>query len=454
MSPKLGREVRGFAVGLAIVGILLSWALLIGGGCGPKPGTPEGDLAAGKAFRERGIGPGFVKDPAGMRIHDIDPELDLTYFGAFGGPSDLDFGDGAKEYYAYGDNSRGSLFCTGHRVYMGQPGFPEQLYEITIPRPVIANSYGALYRGSVLQGGSPYRGEMKLKDVEIWWRGGAQRLHGQVGKHYEYTDGPRHFAFRLNLANPQTVGPWNLTPNAIETNGYLFQLPEWFAYRWTEGRRLVCGRHRDGQGPSGPTLYAYNPYNTAGELVESGAMLSVTTLLRYDDLACWENPSDNCIIDHCPEDAYTGAAFIEDGPRRAVVFARRKAFDADGDGTARCWYGYPNGQTCPPVCECSNCGGNRGFQAEALRAELAFFRARDLGLVAAGLMEPWEPQPYAVLDLTSYLIGSGPNLGGVAYCPKTEVPPDDPHSGWLFVTELYDDGVTERPVFHVFKVGR
>ena len=422
--------------------ILATLALLGLACCATQPATPpEPPFIMQDAVRE--LGPGFVRDPNTQSIHRLTPG-DIEYLGAFRLP--IAFSGGAKEYYRYGDGDRGSLFCTGHLVNMDP-----QLYEVTIPLPKITGDFSELYTAEILQAGNPMppgtSADLKLKDVELLWHGPSQRLHLVYAKHYQYTDSPCRATSRIVLNDSQTLGPWYLDRPAIESNVYLFTIPEWFAYQYTLGRRLACGRHRDGQGPSGPTIYAYgwpNPLDPPA----ANTMLGSTTLLRYDDLACWEDGAgDHCIVDHCPEDTYRGGAFLDDGRRRAVVFGRRK-------GIGRCWYGYPDGTTCPPVCDCGDCGGSRGFQADDYRPELVFFNPMDLAAVATGDWPSWKPQPYAVVDLSPFWFNGGVEVSAVAYAENTDVPPGDPHSGWLFVSQekALETSSAAYTAVHVFRV--
>lgn len=408
------------------------------GGCGPKPEPPE---AMGDGFVERRVGPGFVPD-ATIGVHDLVFARDLVYEGAF--TAMIAFSEGAKAFNAEGDDGRGSLYVTGHLVEMD----PE-LYEVTIPEPVIGASWSSLPRVSVIRNGSPVApiSGLKLKDVELFppcW------LHLTFGKHQQDNDYPCHGACRPDLTG--TVGPYwcgRGAPirNQIETNAYLAGLPDWWANLNTGGRNLIRGRHREGQGPSGPTLYV-DEWPDPFTAPPAGFRTDALTLLRYGDRACWEGGGENCIDQHCPADTYMGVAFVESGRIRAFVWAGLK-------GYGECWYGYPDGTRCPPVCDCQTCGGARGFQATSYMPRLVAFRASDLAAVAAGLVEPWEPQPYDVFDLSPYMVG-GPNsvnVTGLAYCSPRDVPPGHRWAGRLFVSEK-DTGTqyTAYPTIHVFRV--
>jgi hypothetical protein len=89
-----------------------------------------------------------------------------------------------------------------------------------------------------------------------------------------------------------------------------------------------------------------------------------------------------------------------------LIFSGTKAM-------GRSWYGFANGvewaydcaeqipPTCPEVPEWPY--DNRGYWAESYQAWILFYEPEDLGSVAAGATETWEPQPYAFLDITPVL---------------------------------------------------
>ncbi len=98
----------------------------------------------------------------------------------------------------------------------------------------------------------------------------------------------------------------------------------------------------------------------------------------------------------------------------------------------------------------------RGWWSNRFDAQLILYDTDDLALVAAGYMEPWQPQPYAAIDIDEHLylsppewdiqlVGTGDQrryrIGDAAF---------DRANGLLYVLELYADGA--RPVVHVWRV--
>jgi hypothetical protein len=177
-------------------------------------------------------------------------------------------------------------------------------------------------------------------------------------------------------------------------------------------------------------------------------------------------------------DEWEGGAFLttSDG-RSAVLFAGTK-----GTGS-KFWYGFANpagpdlpcveeemreqfqlcyladGSPCPneDLHECAGHNDFRGWWSSSFQAQIILFDPADLARVAAGEWLPWQPQPYAVIDLDPFLLHN-PNaveedmlgrglqrryrLGEIAY---------DRAAGLLYVLELFGDG--DQPLVHIWRVG-
>jgi len=117
-----------------------------------------------------------------------------------------------------------------------------------------------------------------------------------------------------------------------------------------------------------------------------------------------------------------------------------------------------DGTPCPPA-DLTGCAGHnwaRGWWSSRFDAQFILYDPADLADVAAGRVEPWEPQPYAALDIDEHLflnpagigpemLGTGPQrrfrIGDVAY---------DRAHGLLYVLELFADEA--KPVVHVWRV--
>ena len=180
-------------------------------------------------------------------------------------------------------------------------------------------------------------------------------------------------------------------------------------------------------------------------------------------------------------DEWEGGAWLTTTPgKSAVLLAGTK-----GTGTAY-WYGYihpdgaqhpcvddaitdfttcrtADGTACPPedfdgCCDenAGTCVSGRGWWSTRFDAQFILFDPADLGRVAGGEIDSWEPQPYAVVDIDDHLYLDPPvwdevvlgwddqrryRIGAVAF---------DRQSGLLYVLELYADG--GKPVVHVWQV--
>ena len=98
----------------------------------------------------------------------------------------------------------------------------------------------------------------------------------------------------------------------------------------------------------------------------------------------------------------------------------------------------------------------RGWWSSRFDAQFIFYDPADLAQVAAGTLQPWQPQPYASLDIDAVLylappewewetLGPGDQrryrIGDVAFGRA---------NGRLYVLELFADG--GKPVVHVWQV--
>jgi hypothetical protein len=376
---------------------------------------------------------------------------DLEYLGAFrlpAGQSDVKtwaWGGFALAYYPGGDPNGaadgypGSLFGTGH-------AWEYQVSEISIPVPVISASknLGDLNTASTLQGFQDIFdvGNLEIPRVGLAYlpKQGSQssgKLYFCTGQHMEEENTLTHGWFDLNLANPGVKGKWYLDcPYYINnTNDYMLAIPSAWAASYTAGKLLGTGRYRDGGwSGQGPALHAAGPWNQ-GNPPANGTSLQYTTLLLYTstlDSDSWDDATNHTMNNYHHSDEWSGAAWLTAGNKSAVIFVGTK-------GTGDCWYGDSSGP-------CTDCAGERGWWSTGFEGQFIFYDPDDLAKVAAGTMQPWEPQPYASLDVDQYLyhITSGQqwyHLGAACF---------DSANGYLYVFEPYVDG--DKPIIHVWKV--
>jgi hypothetical protein len=392
---------------------------------------------------------------------------------------------------AGGDDFPGSLFVMGHeRQAWGTLPDGNQVAEIGIPAPVLSANMEELPVAGFLQEFSDVTAGY-FTDMEEIPKVGMQYLnhpdtgpliHLAWGQHLQPPDVPSHAWFSPTLTAPKLQGVWFIgNQNMYSVNGYLFEIPAAWADAHASGRYLATGRMRDGgQGGMGPALFAYRPWLEDGSAPPSGTRLAETVLLMYETSDATEEII-RCQNGYQHPDEWEGGAWLTTpSGKTAVLFAGTKS-----NGT-KYWYGYRNpagaglacvdahitdfptcrmadGSACPAEdfegccnAEEGSCISQRGWWSTHFDAELIFYDPDDLAGVAAGTMDPWEPQPYAMLDIDDRLffnpagtdvdmIGEGDQrrfrIGDVSY---------DRANGLLYVLEQFADGA--KPVVHVWKV--
>lgn len=450
-----------------------------------------------------GAAPTEGSQPGPPPSGEVVPVEGLAYLGAFRLPG----GEDPPRTFAYGGNAMtfnpagdpageadgfpGSLFVTGHdRIAYGGLPDGDQVAEVSIPAPVDSRDLGSLNTAGFLQDFADVTAG-HFTDLEEIPKVGLQyldhpltgpKLHIAWGQHLQPQDVPSHGWFEPDLANPDFRGDWFIgEQNLYSVNGYMFEIPEAWAQAYTGGRPLATGRMRDGgQGGMGPTLFAYRPWNEDGSAPPPGTRLEEVTLLLYENADNTEQ-IERALDGYQHPDEWGGGAWITTASgRAAVLFAGTKATGA------KYWYGYvhpggaelacvdaavtdfttcrvADGSACPAgdfagCCDeaSGGCASNRGWWTTRFDAQFILYDPADLARVARGEYEPWQPQPYASLDIDEHLyldppewdeveLGRGDQrrarIGDVAY---------DPGGGLLYVLELYADGA--RPVVHVWKV--
>lgn len=428
---------------------------------------------------------------------------DFEYLGAFRLPG----GDEPPKTFAYGGNAMtfnpdgdasgasdgfpGSLFITGHdRVAYGGVPDGDQVAEINIPAPVISRNIEELNIAEFIQDFAnvtagyfteleeiPKVGLLYLNRPET-----GPKIHIAWGQHLQPQDVASHGWFNPTLSNPDFQGTWFIgNQDLYSVNGYMFEIPTEWADAHTGSRYLATGRMRDGgQGGMGPTLFAYRPWQTDGSAPPAGTRLEEVTLLLYENAYNTEEII-RAMDGYQHPDSWEGGAWITTASgKQAVLIAGTKS---NGE---KYWYGYidpdgpqyacvdsnvhdfptcrmADGSICPQedfsgCCdeESGSCASLRGWWSTHFDAEFILFDPSDLARVAAGQLESWQPQPYAVIDIDEVLYLAPPEwdlvelgwgdqrrnrIGDVSF---------DRASGLLYVLELYADG--GKPVVHVWRV--
>ncbi len=347
--------------------------------------------------------------------HLFDPLEHITYKGAFrlpdgGVSSDFNYMDGDPAYYPDGDPANtdaypGSLFIAGDATL-------RYVAEISIPEPVISptKNLNDLNQATFLQNFADVASPNIQYEDWGWKKGPAlEYLPAQTGQTqgYLYTCHGEYYAWsgdRFNsfgacnttLSSPSPAGGWYigpassgmLEPHYMTIISFNFSMPH-----TVNNHLLVAGGSRPGYLHNGPTLVAYSPWNDEAPLPQNNAELSHTPLLMYDD-----DGGSNFLNGHGYCDYWYGGAWIDLGSRESVVISGAK-------GRGREWYGYNNGESTfnvlmnVPTPDEPEDHGPRQSYAQAM---LLFYNPQDLISVSNGLMESWEPQPYAVLDINDY----------------------------------------------------
>lgn len=436
--------------------------------------------------------------PAAGADERLQPE-NFTYLGAFRLP---DAGE-RPETFAWGGGAMafrpaegrapgpgelpGSLYIMGHdRMAYGELPDGNQIAEISIPRPARAAAPGALPVARFLQpftdvAAGRFEGLDELPRTGMAWLDAPQtgpKLHLAWGAHMQPDPPvPSHAWLSPDLSQGSFAGPWFIgEETGYATTGYVFPIPRSWAERHLGGPAISTGRFRDGGWSGmGPALFAYRPWtDETGTPAPPGTRLEAVTLLRYPssrDTASF----DRALTGYAHADEWEGGAWIETASgRTAVLFAGTKSVGA------RHWYGFvnPAGPELPcvagdfvgtfPVCrtadggecpasemtECEGHNGFRGWWAQRFEAQMILYDPADLAEVAAGRMEPWQPQPYATIPIDRHLflnpagiepetLGTGPQrryrIGAAAH---------DADGGRLYVLEPFAD--RDKPVVHVW----
>jgi hypothetical protein len=219
----------------------------------------------------------------------------------------------------------------------------------------------------------------------------------------------------------------------------------------------------------GPNIFAYGPWLDGSPPV-SGTILTAQTVLSYSF-----SGGDYKLNNYQDSDEWEGGAWLQAGERAAVVLVGTKGsghwwygysspagdgapcphIPAPGEGEVRCY--NPDGTDCDPV---PNCVGyvveSKGWWSSRFDAQMMFYDPADFVDVLNGTMEPYEPQPYATLDIDEHLFQDWPveteidcgasdqrkcRIGEVAY---------DRARGFLYVLERFANEA--KPVVHVWRV--
>jgi hypothetical protein len=373
----------------------------------------------------------------------INPLTDLEYLGAFRLPDESSngtswsYGGDGMTYYPGGDSGGAADGFPGSLYGISHP-YQRYVSEFTIPAPVISpdKDLDDLPVATTLQ---PFYditagrqvNELELTDLAYLPHQGDQttdKLYWVMYEYYMPIDDKTTFGWsELDLSNMQSQGTWRLGDYPFAaTSRYIFDIPQSWADAYTPGQYLAAGRYRvQGNGSRGPALYTYGPWNQ-GNPPTDGATLDTAQLLYYTP----ENP----IEDYGNCDEWSDGAWLTVGDKSAVMIAGSRSIRNTVNGLQ--YYGEPGPHGI----------GYKGYHGEPYYKAILFYDPADFTAVVNGTLESYEPQPYAVLNVSKYMFkpDERSTLGGVGY---------DRERGLLYVFETLVEGYYDvKPIVHVWKL--
>ena len=346
------------------------------------------------------------------------------------------------------DDFPGSIYGTGHDVW-------NLVSEIDIPVPVISSTKNLshLNTARTIQGFSDVKKdlftwieEMPRVGLEILSPQGEQtvrRLYLCWGAHHQDEFFFTHMWCETDLQNPYPAGAWTISGmNPYNANDYLFEIPSDWAEENVSGMRLATGRYRDGGWSGfGPSLMAIAPWKH-GNPPPHRAVLESIPLIKYSNYFEGNPDPWHQMNGYSHSDEWTGGAWLTAGDRSAVVFVGTK-------GIGDAWYGDPL-KECMDDCELPHL---RGWWSNSFEGWFIFYDTSDLAKVAQGLMQPYEAQPYAHLnvdDVLYYVYGDQEkyHLGACSY---------DRDNNLFYVFEPgrespHGEREEERTIVHVWRI--
>ena len=365
------------------------------------------------------------------------------------------YGGGGLSYYPAGDPSGstdgypGSLFGLGHDQ-------KNLVTEISIPEPVISQDKDVddLNTAETIQTfhdlnagiftdhgqGAPLKGDICY--IEHQESQNSDHLYFTFAEHLEFELVPSLAGSNLSLSSPSVHGPWKIgNYSNFCTDDYLLEIPLSWATLNLPGYRMASGRFRDGSlGGSGPALFALAPWLDGNPPENNSELTHIRPLLLYEK---GYEGSENVMAGYTNADDWSGGAWLTDGEKSALIFAGTK-------GRGDCWYGFSDGTRWPdeppypPIPPPPH--DQRGWWADRFEGVIYFYDPSDLEKVASGILAPYEPQPYAELNVDQYLF----NISGTQQKRHLGAMAFDRDRGHLYITEFRGDG--DACLIHVWHI--
>jgi hypothetical protein len=373
---------------------------------------------------------------------------DFIYRGAFRLPDEFNWGARGLSYHADGNGGAGSLLVTGFELpydpahpgescsnpawncyaFFGEGAIPSPTAQANwekLPQATLVGQMKAFDKGLV---STVHREYVFVEDLEYVPRRGSQtsdKLYGSINLWYaEGVMGEKSFPtiWFSNLDGTGAQGMFHVGPDRPPYHGrkmgsYLFSVPEWYAKRYLGGRTLLTGRSRGtpatgseeitiNGGSQGPTLFAFHAWDNDKPAGNLDALPILYYRVKFP--ACAGPNVGN--RDQCDYpgftmcDAWTGAAFVDDGGKRAIVLLGYKGLGGN-------CYDEPPTQCHDP------CSTAHGYHCQPYERQIIFYDVHELGRSALGRQDPWTVLPYAIWRPSQFYLTNRPcwNAGGMAY---------------------------------------
>lgn len=381
----------------------------------------------------------------------------FAYLGALALPEDYSWGGEAIAYNSDGGTT-GSLFVTN--VNQPENGL---VGEVILPEPVISTQKNVDDLNVATMLHQPVN--IRPANINNWdyvdiWRTGLEyiaaegRLYSSWSIHYTVTEGKNASISCCNaadLSGSTKYGAWYVgnageSPLDAMMNDWLFSVPTSWADAHCSGRYIVTGRCRDG-GLSGlgPTLYAFAPVGATPPSANSE--LQYTTLLEYGAVSGTDTYNmPNSIDGYKLNDDWREAVWLNAENQNAVALIGKK-------GLGHNWYGY-NGEWMqfnwviadvpPPEAEFWETDPNgKGWRSHNFQPMIILFNPADLAKVGDGLLNAYEPQPYAALRIPKEtFFGAFVEIFSATF---------DSQNGIVYIAEMVAE-LDGRIILHAWKV--
>ena len=390
----------------------------------------------------------------------IDPIKDIEYMGAFRYPDNTPGGSNwsyalpGLAFKTNGDTANadggqnGSLFGFGHS---GQ----RLVAEFSIPIPVISKNESNLNKARTLGGFRNMLSPNTPTDLQ-WFlpsmtfipninQPGGGRITFTLQDNYFFGDNKAISSASPIESNPDPKGVWSIgsagsRPSYYGLYGYVAGVPQVWADSFTGGRNMLFGGHRPGAYPAGPSLYSvtidtsYSPQDNAD--------LPYTTLLSYAPSVTSQDFGPHPMAMYNYADHWRGVGLIQYGGKNTIAFGGNKDF-------GKTWYGYPDGTEFGDVVgdyPQNTPHNEKGPRSEYVQNTLLFYDPEDLRKVARKEMHPYEPQPYASLNLQNDVMSDS-----VSYWQMTSMAVDN-ENGIIYTVQDDADRARRQPIIHMWKI--